>query len=179
MATRQANLSALGTSSVLDALSSDHSDVELSPPSEPEYDDVSETTSNSAHRTDSEQGNELEMNRSSAASVPSLLSVLRAPKLSDLTRKRKIQCNPGKRKKIRSNSSTSSDPSIDVLQWWKQNESALPCWASAARKVLLVQSSSAASERVLSLLKSSFSSQQQSSLQDYIETSLMLQYNIC
>ena len=50
------------------------------------------------------------MNMSSAASVPSLLSVLRAPKLSDLTRKRKIQCNPGKRKKIRSNSSTSSEP---------------------------------------------------------------------
>ena len=47
MATRRADLSALGTSSVLDALSSDHSDVELSPPSEPEYDDVSKTTSNS------------------------------------------------------------------------------------------------------------------------------------
>jgi len=70
------------------------------------------------------------------------------------------------------------DPSIDILQWWKQNESALPCWAAAARKVLLVQPSSAASERVFSLLKASFNPQQQSSLQDYIETSLMLQYNV-
>ena len=70
------------------------------------------------------------------------------------------------------------DPSIDIIHWWKQNESALPCWAAAVRKVLLVQPSSAASERVFSLLKSSFNPQQQSSLQDYIETSLMLQYNI-
>lgn len=69
------------------------------------------------------------------------------------------------------------DSNIDVLQWWSQNESHLPCWAAAARKVLLVQPSSAASERVFSLLKASFNPQQQSSLQDYIETSLMLQYN--
>ena len=69
------------------------------------------------------------------------------------------------------------DPAIDILQWWHQNECDLPCWAAAARKVFLVQPSSAASERVFSLLKSSFSSQQQNSLQDYIEVSLMLQYN--
>ena len=69
------------------------------------------------------------------------------------------------------------DSSIDILQWWRQNESGLPCWAAAARKVLLVQPSSAASERVFSLLKASFNPQQQSSLQDYIEASLMLQYN--
>ena len=71
-----------------------------------------------------------------------------------------------------------TDPSIDILDWWKQNELALPCWAAALRKVLLVQPSSAASERVFSLVKSSFNPQQQSSLQDYIETSLMLQYNV-
>ena len=70
-----------------------------------------------------------------------------------------------------------NDSSVDILQWWGQNESSLPCWAAAARKVLLVQPSSAASERVFSLLKASFNPQQQSSLQDYIETSLMLQYN--
>ena len=69
------------------------------------------------------------------------------------------------------------DPAIDILQWWHRNESDLPCWAAAARKVLLVQPSSAASERVFSLLKSSFNSQQQKSLQDYVEVSLMLQYN--
>ena len=69
------------------------------------------------------------------------------------------------------------DPEIDILQWWHRNESELPCWAAAARKVLLVQPSSAASERVFSLLKSSFNCQQLSALQDYIEVSLMLQYN--
>ena len=53
----------------------------------------------------------------------------------------------------------------------------LPNWASAARKVLLVQPSSAASERVFSLLKASFQEQQDGTLQDYLEASLMLQYN--
>ena len=42
---------------------------------------------------------------------------------------------------------------------------------------LLVQPSSAAAERVFSLLQNSFSQRQSSSLEDYIETSLMLQYN--
>jgi len=58
------------------------------------------------------------------------------------------------------------DPSIDILQWWNQNESALPCWAAAAHKVLLVKPSSAASERVFSLLKASCNPQQQSLLQE-------------
>ena len=35
----------------------------------------------------------------------------------------------------------------------------------------------AASERVFSLLKASFSDQQELTLQDYVEASLMLQYN--
>ena len=66
---------------------------------------------------------------------------------------------------------------FDLLEWWKLNADELPNWSSAARKVLVLQPSSAASERVFSLLKSSFSEQQENSLQDYIETSLMLQYN--
>ena len=45
------------------------------------------------------------------------------------------------------------DPSIDIIHWRKQNESALPCWAAAVHKVLLVQPSSAASERVFFLTK--------------------------
>ena len=53
----------------------------------------------------------------------------------------------------------------------------LPCWAAAVHKVLLFQPSSAASERVFLLLKASFNPHQQSSLQDSIEISLMLQYN--
>ena len=65
----------------------------------------------------------------------------------------------------------------DLLKWWKQNCTDLPKWSTAAQKVFLVQPSSAASERVFSLLKASFSDQQELTLQDYIEASLMLQYN--
>ena len=55
-----------------------------------------------------------------------------------------------------------------------QNE--LPAWAEACKLVLLVQPSAAA-ERVFSLLESSFSFKQNTSLQDYISLSVMLQYN--
>ena len=68
-------------------------------------------------------------------------------------------------------------PSIEPLRWWKNNSGELPHWSQAACKVALVQPSSAATERVFSLLSCSFGAQQDSSLQDYIETSLMLQYN--
>ena len=69
------------------------------------------------------------------------------------------------------------DKGFDALEWWKSNASSLPNWSSAARRILLIQPSSAAAERVFSLLKASFGEQQDSSLQDYVETSLMLQYN--
>ena len=55
-------------------------------------------------------------------------------------------------------------PSIETLTWWKNNSKYLPCWSKAA-------------ERVFSILKNSFHPQQDLSLQDYIECSLMLQYN--
>ena len=69
------------------------------------------------------------------------------------------------------------NPTYDPIEFWKTHELSLRYWAKAARKVLVVQPSSAASERVFSLLNSSFGHQQNSALQDYIETSLMLQYN--
>ena len=69
------------------------------------------------------------------------------------------------------------DPSYDPLLFWKRHESHLPNWSKAARIVLLVQPSSAASERIFSLLRNSFGERQHSALQDYIEASLMLQYN--
>ena len=69
------------------------------------------------------------------------------------------------------------DSSYDTLLFWKRHEDTLPVWSRAARQVLLVQPSSAASERVFSLLQNSFGERQHSSLQDYIEASLMLQYN--
>ena len=71
-----------------------------------------------------------------------------------------------------------ADESFCPVTWWKQNSEQLPGWAAAFRKVLLVHpSSAAASERVFSLLNASFNDQQDHSLQDYIETSLILQYN--
>ena len=64
------------------------------------------------------------------------------------------------------------DSSIDPMHWWRLNASTLPHWAVAACRVLLVQQSSAASKRVFSLLNASFGA-----LQDYLETTVMLQYN--
>ena len=66
---------------------------------------------------------------------------------------------------------------MDPLEWWKLHSSELPSWSSAAKKALLVQPSSGSAERVFSLLKSSFGDQQDLSLKDYIEASLILQYN--
>ena len=65
----------------------------------------------------------------------------------------------------------------DILDWWKRHKEALPRWSREAAKIFLCQPSSTAAERVFSLLKASFSDQQQSALKDYIKTSLMLQYN--
>ena len=61
-------------------------------------------------------------------------------------------------------------------QWWKEHEAQFPMWSAVFKKVLLVQPSPAA-ERVFSLLKNSFGRNQASALEDYIEGSLMLQYN--
>ena len=56
-------------------------------------------------------------------------------------------------------------------------EKVLPNWSSTCKCVLLVQPSSAAAERVSSILSNSFTDRQEHSLKDYIETSVMLQYN--
>ena len=45
------------------------------------------------------------------------------------------------------------------------------------KTALLMQPSSAAAERVFSLLNNSFKGSQARALEDYIETSIMLQYN--
>ncbi len=69
------------------------------------------------------------------------------------------------------------NPETQVLDWWGKNEASLPKWSSAAKKAVLVQPSSAACERVFSILNNSFGAQQFNCLEDYIETSLMMQYN--
>ena len=66
---------------------------------------------------------------------------------------------------------------INPVAWWKSHAMELPKWANAFRLVLLVQPSSAAVERVFSILQC-ITEQQQSSLEDYLELSIMLQYNL-
>ena len=65
---------------------------------------------------------------------------------------------------------------LNPIAWWKSHAMELPKWANALRLVLLVQPSPAAAERVFSILHQ-FTNQQQSSLEDYLELSVMLQYN--
>ena len=64
----------------------------------------------------------------------------------------------------------------DAVLWWQNHSNELPHWLNCLKKVLLVQPSSASAERVFSLLKASFGPQQDNSLQDYVQSSLMLQY---
>lgn len=66
---------------------------------------------------------------------------------------------------------------VDPLDWWERHFEALPHWATACKKVLLCQPSSAAVERVFSLLNNHFGHSQYSSLEDYVEIAIMLQYN--
>ena len=66
---------------------------------------------------------------------------------------------------------------VDSLPWWKRYKTDVPNWSAAACQVVLVQPSSAAAERVFSILSTSFGTQQDVALQDYIECSTMLQYN--
>ena len=63
------------------------------------------------------------------------------------------------------------------VEWWHNHKDQLPHWASAVKRVLLVQPSSAAAERVFSILNSSFNDQQGHALVDYLQASVMTQYN--
>ena len=64
--------------------------------------------------------------------------------------------------------------SIDCLDWWKSHAKELPMWSYAAWLTLLAQPSSAASESIFNI-EFLFQNQQDHSLQDYVETCLMLQ----
>jgi len=68
------------------------------------------------------------------------------------------------------------DSSVDILEWWKSASVELTHWPNAAQKVLSIQPSSAAAERVFSIL-SRFTNTQMNSLEDYVECTIMLQYN--
>ena len=66
---------------------------------------------------------------------------------------------------------------VNPLEWWEHNKAALPKWNLGFSKVILVQPSSAAVEQVFSVLKRHFTQYQHSSLQDLVETSVMLEFN--
>ena len=59
-------------------------------------------------------------------------------------------------------------PDVNRVEWWKRHED-LPNWSKVCKMKLLLQPSSAAADH------NSFNDRQVSSLQDYIETSVMLQ----
>lgn len=63
------------------------------------------------------------------------------------------------------------------VEWWCGHEEQLPRWASAVKQVILVQPSSATSERAFLILEASFNEQQNCALVDYLQASLMSQYN--
>ena len=63
------------------------------------------------------------------------------------------------------------------VEWWHRQEERLPRWATTVKQVLLIQPSSAAAERVFSILKASFTEQPDCALVDYIQASVMAQYN--
>ena len=52
-----------------------------------------------------------------------------------------------------------------------------PTGLQQQKKAFLVQPSSAAAERVFSVLNNSFGANQTNSLEDYVEATVMLQYN--
>ena len=62
------------------------------------------------------------------------------------------------------------------INFEEENNSLLK-WVEAFKLILLVQPSSAAAERVFSLLNNSFNTSQESALEDYIELSVLMQYN--
>ena len=68
-------------------------------------------------------------------------------------------------------------PPTQKVEWWQHHAEKLPNWSSAVKKVLLVQPSSAAAERVFSILNASFNDQQDHALADYLQATVMLQYN--
>lgn len=65
----------------------------------------------------------------------------------------------------------------EVAAFWELNQRECPTWFRCAQDLLLGQPSSAAAERVFSVLESSFSGQQMTTLRDALEVTVMAKYN--
>ena len=65
-----------------------------------------------------------------------------------------------------------------IAQFFASNKAQIPEFYSLFKDCALVTASSAGAERVFSLFSNTFGDQQTRSLEDYIETTLMLQYRV-
>mmetsp|Transcript_4954 Transcript_4954/g.6529 ORF Transcript_4954/g.6529 Transcript_4954/m.6529 type:complete len:89 (-) Transcript_4954:49-315(-) len=65
----------------------------------------------------------------------------------------------------------------EILGFWKRHGSHMPTWARVVKQILILCATSAAVERLFSLLRDKFDQLMGNSLEDYIETSMMLNYN--
>ena len=61
--------------------------------------------------------------------------------------------------------------------WRNNTDDAISAWVDAATIVFAIAPNSASCERVFALLKNMFGEQQMSSLSDYVQAALMLNYN--
>ena len=73
--------------------------------------------------------------------------------------------------------SSVADYTEAMLTWWRTNGGSFPVWALAARIVFASSPNSASCERVFALLRNLFGELQMSSLADYVQAALMLNYN--
>jgi hypothetical protein len=72
---------------------------------------------------------------------------------------------------------TAGQKSAARSEWWANHKADLPAWAELAYLVFLISPTSAAVERCFSILRRTFEDDQKTALEDYVETSVMLQYN--
>jgi hypothetical protein len=72
---------------------------------------------------------------------------------------------------------SAEERSAKLAAWWAEEAKELPAWSSLAADVFLIVPSSCAVERVFSVLRDTFDKQQKSAKEDYLETSIMLQFN--
>ena len=70
-----------------------------------------------------------------------------------------------------------ADYSNAILTWWRDNGTAFPAWAVAARIIFAISPNSASCERIFALLKNLFGEEQMNALADYVMAALMLNYN--
>ena len=114
------------------------------------------------------------INAGSSSFTRSVFDALKAPALRDLTWKRSVHCNLQPKGKHRARGKGSSGPkNFIALQRVKEfPEECLEVIGAGKSKLF-----STASERVFSLLTNSFGERRNSSLQDYIEASIMMQNN--